>query len=233
LRATAPLLGPEQTWTLIDWAPALVAAAADRLTAWADSAQWQSDILVLGKGELRLSVRFTHADLARELETALPPEADLVTASALFDLVSEAFIGRLAAAVALRGAALLSALTYNGELRWMPPSVADAQVLDAFNAHQRSDKGFGPAAGPQAGAQLRHALLRAGYAVLEGDSAWHLGKGDEALLEELVAGVAGAATQQLDRVLIEGWRALARTAAVVGHGDILALPRRVNTSPIL
>src|SRR5262249_24711314 len=52
VRATAPLLGPEQTWTLIDWAPALVTAAADRLTAWADSAQWQSDILVLGKGEL-------------------------------------------------------------------------------------------------------------------------------------------------------------------------------------
>jgi trans-aconitate methyltransferase len=36
LRATAPLLGPEQHWTLVDHEQALLDAAAERLTAWAD-----------------------------------------------------------------------------------------------------------------------------------------------------------------------------------------------------
>jgi len=41
LRATAPLLGPEQHWTLVDYEQALLDAAAVRLTAWADGADWK------------------------------------------------------------------------------------------------------------------------------------------------------------------------------------------------
>src|SRR5262245_14927488 len=172
VRATAPLLGPEQTWTLVDAAPALLDAAVDRLSAWADSAHWREGVLVLDKGARRISIGLRRADLAHELEAALPRDVQLVTASALFDLVSAAFIDRLVRALAARGAALFAALTYDGEQRWAPPSDTDAAVCAAFNAHQRSDKGFGPAAGPEAGRLLGDALARAGYEVREGESAW-------------------------------------------------------------
>src|SRR5439155_22281004 len=100
LRATAPLLGPEQHWTLVDNDQGLLDAAAERLTAWADGADRQGDKLALFKGAKRIDVAFRRADIARDLKAALGPSANLVTASALFDLVSVEFIARLAAAVA-------------------------------------------------------------------------------------------------------------------------------------
>jgi len=226
LRATAPLLGPEQHWTLVDHDQALLDAAAGRLTAWADGADRQGGTLALFKGPKRVNVEFRRADLARDLEGALGANANLVTASALFDLVSAEFIARFAAAVAARKSAFYTVLTYDGDQRWMPEHEADAALLAAFHAHQQRDKGFGPAAGPDAPDALSDAFAAVGYAVQGGDSAWRLGDGDGALIAELTAGFAAAAreTAQIDAPTVAAWRAVDRTAAVVGHADTLALP---------
>ena len=226
LRATAPLLGPEQHWTLVDNDQGLLDAAAERLTAWADGADRQGRALALFKGAKRINVEFRRADLARDLKAALGPSANLVTASALFDLVSAEFIARLAAAVAARKSAFYTVLTYDGDQRWMPEHEADAALVAAFNAHQRRDKGFGPAAGPDAPDALSEAFVAAGYTVQEGDSAWRLDGGDAALIAELAAGFADAAreTGQVDAPAIAAWRTVIRTGAVVGHTDTLALP---------
>ena len=226
LRATAPLLGPEQHWTLVDHDQGLLDAAvraAHRLGRWRRPAGQQ---LALFKGAKRINVEFRRADLARDLEAALGPSANLVTASALFDLVSAEFIAKFAAAVASAKSAFYTVLTYDGDQRWTPEHEADAALLAAFHAHQRRDKGFGPAAGPDAPDALSEAFAAAGYAVQEGDSAWRLGVGDEALIAELAAGFAAAVrrdepSRRADR---RRWRAVTRTGAVVGHTDTLALP---------
>jgi SAM-dependent methyltransferase len=227
LRATAPLLGPEQHWTLVDNDPRLLAAAADRLAAWADGADRQGERLALFKGAKRINVAFHRADLAGDLDAALGAGANLVTASALFDLASPAFIARFAAAVAARKSAFYTVLTYDGDQRWTPEHAADAALAEAFHAHQRRDKGLGAAAGPDAPDLLSEAFAAAGYAVQEGDSAWRLGAGDEALIAELAAGFAAAVaeTGTVDATALAAWRAVARTGAVVGHADTLALPR--------
>jgi len=67
LRATACLLGPRQSWTLIDHDQALLDAAAVRLSAWADQSVESAQGLVLHKDGQRFDVRFRHADLARDL----------------------------------------------------------------------------------------------------------------------------------------------------------------------
>jgi SAM-dependent methyltransferase len=226
LRATAPLLGPEQHWTLVDYEQALLDAAAVRLTAWADGADWKDGKLALFKGAKRINVEFRRADLARDLNAALGPNANLVTASALFDLVSVEFIVTFAAAIAARKAAFYTVLTYDGDQRWTPEHEADAALAEAFHAHQRRDKGFGPAAGPDAPDTTSEAFSGAGYAVSEGDSAWRLGLEDAALVAELTAGFAEAAreTGQVDPSIIDQWRAVSRSGAVVGHADTLALP---------
>jgi len=226
LRAVAPLLGPEQHWTLVDRDPALLEAARQRLTAWADGAHAQEGGLALFKGARRINVAFRPADLAGDLEAALGAGANLVAASALFDLASAAFIGRLAAAVARRRAAFYAVLTYDGDQRWQPEHEADAALLEAFHAHQHRDKGLGLAAGPDAPDALSEAFSALGYAILEGDSAWRLGPADGALIAELAAGFAAAAqeTGAVDRATVARWSAIARTGAVVGHADILALP---------
>jgi SAM-dependent methyltransferase len=226
LRATAPLLGPEQHWTLVDMDTALLEAAVTRLTDWADGADRQPEKLILFKGAKRITVEFRTADLARDLEAALGPNANLVTASALFDLVSAAFISRFVAALAKRKSAFYTVLTYDGDQRWTPEHEADAALLEAFNAHQKSDKGFGTAAGPDAADTLSEAFSAAGYSVEEGDSAWRLKADDAALIADLAAGFADAAAETglVDAATLASWRSVTRTGAVVGHTDTLALP---------
>ena len=128
--------------------------------------------------------------------------------------------------VAARKSAFYTVLTYDGDQRWTPEHEADGVLLEAFHAHQRRDKGLGPAAGPDAPDALSEALTAQGYQVSEGDSAWRLGAGDETLISQLAAGFAEAAreTGQVDPQTLATWCAVSRTGAVVGHADTLALP---------
>lgn len=226
IRATYALLGREQHWTLVDYDPRLLAAAREHLTAWADRAEVSGDALDLIKSGKRLRVSFAQVDLVQDLDRALGDAPDVVTASALFDLCSTTFIERFAAAVAKRTAIFFTVLTYNGIQRWTPKHAADAACLDAFTAHQMTDKGFGTSAGPQAPAALANAFRANGYIVREGDSPWLLTRSDQPLIDALAPGFADAVadTGRVDALTLASWRALARTGAEVGHTDTLALP---------
>ncbi len=226
LRATAPLLGAVQHWTLVDHDRALLEAAIQRLSSWADTAECRGTELALSKGGKQILVLLRRADLWRDLEDVFAARADLVTASALFDLGSADFIAEVAAAVARSRAAFYTVLTYNGAQRWTPKHEADPAMAAAFRRHQAGDKGFGAAAGPMAPALLAAAFDAAGYWVRDGDSGWRLEAGDEALIAELAAGFAAAVreTELVPPAKVADWQTVARTGALVGHTDTLALP---------
>ena len=230
LRATAPLLGPRQSWTLVDYDARLLEAARERLAQWADRVSESRIGVVLHKGACELSVRFRQADLVRDLDAALGEAPDLVTASALFDLCSEAFIERFVARVASRRAAFYTVLTYDGAQTWSPAHPADAALRAAFIAHQKTDKGFGVSAGPDAPACLARAFGNAGYAVREADTPWRLDAAVAPVIGELIEALANgfadavAETGRVDAATLAAWRAAPRTGAVVGHTDTLALP---------
>jgi SAM-dependent methyltransferase len=226
LRATYALLGARQSWVLVDYDAALLAAARTRLTAWADASEAQADRLTLKKSGKTIDVRFRQADLTKDLDFALGEAPQLVTASALFDLCSKGFIAEFARAVATRRAVFYTVLTYNGIQGWTPGHRADGAMAGAFHAHQTRDKGFGASAGPMAPAELAGAFRAAGYSVAEGDSPWLLGRFDQALVDALASGFADAVaeTGAVDAATIADWRKLARSGAEVGHTDTLALP---------
>ncbi len=226
IRATYALLGPEQHWTLVDYDPKLLAAARTHLTAWADRATVQGDRLELVKSGKQLMVWFREANLVDKLDVALGEQPDLVTASALFDLCSPAFIARFADAVAKRNAVFYTVLTYNGIQKWTPKHAADAAMLEAFHTHQMTDKGFGPSAGPTAPAALAKAFKANGYTVHEGDSPWLLGRSDQPLVDALAPGFAGAVSElgSVPAATVAEWLAVARHGSEVGHTDTLALP---------
>lgn len=226
LRATAPLLGPEQFWTLVDYDAKLLEVARERLQSWADGAAEKDDALILFKGAKRISVTFKKADLSKELEDVLSPGANLVTASALFDLASEEFLAKLIALVTKRKSAFYTVLTYDGDQRWTPEHELDAQMLQAFHAHQGTDKGFGRSAGPNAPDFLSEGFAAAGYTVMEGDSAWRLEEQDKALISELAKGFADAVaeTGTVDPEALAQWRSQPHTGCIVGHADTLATP---------
>lgn len=211
LRATAPALPPGQSWHLIDHDPQLLQVARQQTAK-----------------QTALRVTFEAADLAADLERLTAANYDLVTASALFDLVSEAWLERLVAALAARATPLYTTLIYDGAMSWEPPHPGDAAIVAAFNAHQHGDKGFGPACGPDAARVLGGLLERAGYRVTVASSPWTLGADSAALATAATAGIAEAAreTGLVARGDVDGW--LAMRAGIIGcrigHVDLLALP---------
>jgi len=180
-------------------------------------------------------VTFAQADLSSELEAALTSggsdKPDLITAAALFDLTSEAFIRRFAAAAERQRAALYVVLTYNGQQTWSPRHPTDREMLAAFHRHQMTDKGFGISAGPAAAVELSEALTAQGFSVTEGSSPWRLGAADTALTAELAVGFARAVaeTRTIAPREIEAWLARPRTGGEVGHIDIFATPPSGST----
>lgn len=228
LRGACAALPDRQRWLLVDYDPNLLAAARDRLAAWADSSRVDGERLHLSKGPKSLIVSFVQADLTRDLGKVLPADTDLVTAAALFDLVSEGWIAGFVAALKQRRLPLYTVLTYDGTERWEPPHPADAAMLAAFHAHQGTDKGFGPAAGPRATDLMADAFAAAGYRVDRADSPWRLGPDFAVLARELVTGFAGAVreTGAVPESEIDAWLAARRAgvACLVGHEDLFAVP---------
>ncbi len=231
LRATAPHLAANQEWTLVDYDPALLEEASRALTAWADEARAIGDTLVLVKDGKNIGVSFRIADLNTELEAVLAGKPDLVTASALFDLISEAWMARFAKAVVAAGASFYTVLTYDGRDEFNPVHPFDDAIIRAFSLHQRRDKGFGPAAGPQAASALAAAFRAIGYAVETGDSPWVLKPSDNALQQELLAGLVNAVreTGLIAQNSLDDWLFYRQAMAdqkgsrlITGHTDILA-----------
>jgi SAM-dependent methyltransferase len=230
LRGLAPALGPRQRWTLVDHDPALLAAAKDALTAWGDAATLTPEGLRLEKAGKRIEVRFRRADLAADPASALEEGTHLVTAAALFDLVSQRWAERFADALVARRLPFYTILIYDGVERWSPGHPLDAAALAAFHAHQAGDKGFGPALGPKASQAFADLFAARGYDVRRVSSPWRIGQDQAALLSALAEGGAEAVRQtgRLAPQEFEAWRAarLASTRCEIGHEDVFAVPRR-------
>ena len=211
LRAIAPRLPPRQDWRLVDNDLSLLARAA------------------AGKAIPGIAVTRIPVDLARDLEAALDGRVNLVTASALLDLVSAEWLDRLVVEVAARRLPFYAALNYDGRVSFDPADPLDAAVIAAVNLHQQTDKGFGPALGPGAAEAAIARFQAAGYTVVHGRSDWHLLPRDHGML----AGWAGAA-REIGAVSLPdaaAWLtrrrdllAAGRSTIKVGHVDIFARP---------
>ena len=216
LRFLAQRLPVAQRWLLADHDPDLLAIAARAGTHC-------RRIRALDVAEVDLA--------AAQLECVLA-DADLVTASALFDLVSPGWAACLMAALARRGRALLAVLTYDGRMTLAPADPLDARIRCLVNKHQRTDKGFGPALGPGAADWLCRQARRQGASVHATRSDWLLTGSDENLQQALLAGWAEAASaiapDEADAIAEWHERRLEvlhrqGLATVVGHCDLLAL----------
>jgi hypothetical protein len=177
---------------------------------------------------------YLRADLRHDLDRVLAGPLDLVTASALIDLVSGVWLERLVAGVAARRCALFLALTYDGSIELGPADPFDGRLVELVNRHQRRDKGFGPALGPAASAVLVGLLSGLAGEIRRGASPWPLTASDVALQRALVSGWADAAAEVApdEGPAIAGWRdrrlgwiTEGRSSMRVGHEDLLWLPR--------
>lgn len=209
-RALSPLLAARQNWRLIDNDPELLAGIerAENITP---------------------SVH----DLLGGLDTVFEGVTDLVTTSALLDLTSEAWIDDLVRALSVRNLPFYAALSYDGRAQFHPAEPLDEKICAGFNRHQRTDKGFGPALGPDAAPVAIQQFSRAGYRIVQGQSDWTFATQDRDIQLEIVSGWAGAVREMggLTSDEIESWLN-SRRAAInaggsrisVGHIDFFAVP---------
>jgi SAM-dependent methyltransferase len=232
LRYLAPRIRGPQRWLCIDHDPALLNAARAALLDWGDRQRWRSrgdgDGLTLARPDGEIAVGFVLGDLARD---ALPERdgAAGLNASALLDLTSAAWLDRLAAWC--RGIPVLIALSFDGRLGFEPAAPEDRTIRERFVAHQRSDKGFGPALGPDAAPYLADRLAACGHAVALEPADWRLGPEDQPLLEATLEGIVRAAREMANDSSLERWATRRRQQLAaddlrltIGHLDLLALP---------
>lgn len=219
LRTLGPYLPARQHWDLVDNDPRLLKAASS------------------GKPSDSISIDTIQFDLNGDLETTLNRPTDLITTSALLDLVSESWLDRFARQVAARAVPVYAALSYDGRIDLSPADPMDAAVSAAVNDHQRTDKGFGPALGPSAAGAAVSTFEKLGFSIVQGSSDWVIGTGDTQMQVELLDGWAFAAREikSLPDREINDWL-MRRKAAVergastmrVGHVDFVAMPSSIR-----
>lgn len=231
----APRLGGMQRWRLCDRDAGLLALLVPALAEKAHAQGWRvaerapgpggdAAITLAGEG-WEATVSPHRLDLAGEFDRLPFEGVGLVSASALLDLVSAAWLSDLVARCRAAGAAVVFALSVDGRIGWPDTDPDDAAVLERFALHQRSDKGFGPALGGRAPAAAASALRAAGYQVQGARSDWWL---DRDLQREVLLGIADAAVQAdpAAAAMAGAWRARRIAAAddarpmTVGHLDL-------------
>lgn len=238
-RFLAPRLPGPQRWQLIDHDAGLLEQARTHCGGLVASDGSATEVELLTHNLNQLGI-----DDLRGL--------DLVSASALIDLVSDDGLQRFAQALAHARAASLIVLSVSGEWHFsrcgMTEHAAehavestdidqdDAWVRAAFNDHQRRDKGVGGALGPDAAPRLAQLLRQQGYRVVLAPSPWRLRLGGGAqtdLARAVLDGWRDAAQEQLPHAIapIADWHArrllsLAQPelTLIVGHVDLFACP---------
>jgi len=242
LRVMAPRLRGRQRWHLVDHDARLLAALPRVMSDWAQTHRLKTsqpqaaDSLLVEAADWSVELSWQKADLVHELD-ALPFEgSQLVTSSALLDLVSASWLAALLTKVHEAGAALLCSLTVDGRIEWQPAMPSDAQMARLFDAHQHRDKGFGgPALGAEAVSRAVERLVALGYRCVRAGSDWQIASaaGGARMLERMVDGHADAALEQDPgaRDLVLTWRLqrlvqLPRSSLQVGHTDLLAMPAK-------
>jgi hypothetical protein len=231
LRAVAPVLPARQHWILFDHDPALLTAALETVARWADSSRAIATGLEASKSGKSLLIEFRQTDLAAEPAAWGKASPDLVTAAALFDLVSEPWIERFVAALARARLPLYTALNHDGVAEWAPPHPSDRQMTTAFERHFGRDKSFGPSAGSRASKLMTGKLASAGYGIERGRSDWWLGPADSKLIAMLAESWAEAIgeTSEVPAAAIAEWcasRKATGVSCIVRHEDFLASPPR-------
>jgi SAM-dependent methyltransferase len=178
-----------------------------------------------------------HVETRRGDITRLDPEdltgADLITASALLDMMTRSELDRLVATCVKAGCPVLCTLSVIGRVDLAPADPLDSSVGDAFNDHQRRPTPAGRLLGPDAAQAAVDGFARLGHRVVVRESPWRLGADRSDLATAWFTGWIAAACEQRPSLgeateAYARWR-LAEAAAgslsvTVHHWDLLALP---------
>ena len=173
-------------------------------------------------------------DLARDLEAALDGPIDLVTTSALLDLVSDEWLERLVVEAAARRLPVYAALSYDGRIELTPSDDARSSGDRGGERASAHRQGLRPGARAGGGAgRDRSASSASAMRSCTAQADWVFGPQDREIQLETLSGWATAAREIGDVPLADvvGWLtrrrdlvAAGRSSIRVGHVDLFARP---------
>ena len=161
-------------------------------------------------------------------EELLAHDWDLITANAVFDLVSEPglrdFMQRLEAAQFL--GTVYFTINLDASLAFSPEHPADANVVAAFHAHMQREQPSGRSLGPDSAARVEASLSEHGWQVQSASSDWVIEASDTKFARANLAFIETSVPNAKDWVAMRHAQIEEGTFAMtVAHRDILATRR--------
>jgi SAM-dependent methyltransferase len=227
VRYLSPLIAGPQEWVLLDSDEQHLQRARE---------------LVTGCRRAGVGFEMRCLDLYRGLDAGMFGGAAVVSASALLDLVSAAWLAGLLQRCCAGNAIVLFALSYDGRIELEPREPDDEVIRSLVNRHQTTDKGFGPALGPEAVTFVCTRLEALRYQVVAARSDWVLDRTHACLQKSLLRGWARAATEiapaeqgRCERWLNTrlGYLDRGQSAVRVGHQDVIGWPATRAPAPAI
>ncbi len=175
----------QQYWTLVELNPQLLKAARERIVKWAEQYRYNTistaEGLQLQKGKKSIELAFRHQsflELSGLLSTA---QFHLVTAAAVFDLLSAAMFRELAQQLMAHDIALLATLNYRS-MAFLPQSREDKKYVEAYEAHMLRPQPFGQSMGPGCCREMIRFYRERQKPLSSGPSSWNIAASDKAML---------------------------------------------------
>lgn len=226
LRAVAPLLPADQTWTLLAPDEKSEAALRDHLLRWSPATADTGDVLKLEKHGIRIAARVLRHDAAGGGLLPLTEGANLIVAGSDLLRFPEGALRHLAQVAETRAATVYMSCVYDGRIRFSPHNAMDSAMTAAFHRALMRDTGHGAAAAQVAASTLSEQLTLSGHSVIEGSSTVLL-RGAEACLVTRVQSLLGEAQRAIAKghdKMIDGWLARPRQSVEISQADLVALP---------
>ena len=170
-----------QEWILLEQDGEMIANCRDKLSDFAREQGYHfsqdGDYLVIEAKEKKASIQLLQGQLQNIRELADMENLDVVTANALFDLVSYDQFDTFASQLACYQVCLMATLNYY-ETSFLPFSEDDGRYLNYFHTHMTRPQDFGEAMGPNCSEEMLDLLAAHEMKSEQESSQWHLKRYD-------------------------------------------------------
>jgi len=171
----------KQSWVLLEQEAGSIEQCRKRLQRFAEKKGYEletTDDRFLLKAEGKLAqIQFEQGNL-QDIKAHVDMETlDVVTANALFDLVSYEQFDHFAAQLTCYQVCLLATLNYY-ETSFLPFSEEDGRFVRFFHTHMMRPRDFGQGMGPNCSEEMLELLVAHEMKVEQEESRWHLKRYD-------------------------------------------------------
>lgn len=234
----SPKFPQHQEWTFVELNTALLKAALDRIQRYAKLQGWSFDrngnTMQFSTGKQQVSIKSKHGSFLELRELVTLGNVDLVTANAVFDLLSLKLFEQFWRQLIKYKLPLLATINYLG-MAFAPQGERDDFFIKKYEAHMQREQRFGQSMGPDCVQQMQTVFKKQGVDYFSGNSTWQIGQQDtkmhQFLLQYLEEAVTELLTSPEESASFAAWLANKKTLLAaqeleltVFHQDLFVAP---------